>query len=131
MYANAQQFKVYSVTGIVKVDGKNVCERQVLSDKTVITIGKGGKVVLFNKKDSKLITLKHEGKGTVSTLLKMSGNSEKVLSGSYLSFIVKKLTSEDGRDSSYMQSAGASYRDADSLLIDFVLLKDSVNNEIK
>ena len=123
---NAQQYKVYSVTGPVTIDGKAVKSKQVLSAKDVLSISKGGKIILFDSANKKLTTLKSEGKGVVASLVKMAGNSEKVISGSYLSFITQKMTSEDKKDNTYMQSAGSAYRDADSLLLDAIVPNDSV-----
>lgn len=129
--ANAQQYKVYSVTGTVTVDGKSVVAKQVLTSKSVLSISKGGKIILFDGTNNKLTTLKSEGKGNIATLVKMAGNSEKAISGSYLSFITQKMTSEDKKDNTYMQSAGSAYRDADSLLLDAIIPNDSVKKEVK
>lgn len=123
---NAQQYKVYSVTGNVSADGKGVEAKQTLTAKSVLSIEKGGKIILFDSTNNSLATLKTEGKGTVATLLKVAGNSEKKLSGSYLSFITQKMTSDDKKDNTYMQSAGSAYRDADSLLLDAIVPNDSV-----
>ena len=41
--ANAQQYKVYSVSGNVTVDGKPAAARQVLTGKSILSISKGGK----------------------------------------------------------------------------------------
>lgn len=123
--ANAQQYKVYSVTGNVTVDGKAAVSKQVLTSKSVLSISKGGKIILFDSTNNKLTTLKSEGKGNIATLVKMTGNSEKTISGSYLSFITQKMTSEDKKDNTYMQSAGSAYRDADSLLLDAIIPNDS------
>jgi len=127
--ANAQQYKVYSVAGTVTVDGKAVVAKQVLTSKSVLSISKGGKIILFDSTNNKLTTLKSEGKGNIATLVKMEGNSEKAISGSYLSFITQKMTSEDKKDNTYMQSAGSAYRDADSLLLDAIVPNDSVKEK--
>lgn len=127
--ANAQQYKVYSVSGDVSADGKAVVAKQTLTSKTILSLGKGGKIVLFDGTNNKLTTLKSEGKGNIATLVKMAGNSEKAISGSYLSFITQKMTSEDKKDNTYMQSAGSAYRDADSLLLDSIVPNDSVKKK--
>ena len=101
LVANAQQYKVYSVSGNVAADGKAVVAKQLLSAKSVLSIPKGGKIILFDSTNNKLTTLKSEGKGTIKSLVKMAGNSEKAISGSYLSFITKKITSEDIKDNTY------------------------------
>lgn len=131
LVANAQKYKVYSVTGNVTVDGKAVVAKQVITAKSVLSIAKGGKIVLFNSANNKLITLKVEGKGTVGTLLKLAGNSEKLNSGSYLSFITKKMTTDEPKDNTYMQSAGTVYRE-EPMLIDSIIPNDSIQKaEIK
>lgn len=118
--ANAQQYKVYSVSGDVSADGKTVVAKQTLTAKTILSIGKGGKIILFDGTNNKLTTLKSEGKGNIATLVKMAGNSEKAISGSYLSFITQKITSDDKKDNTYMQSAGSAYRDTDDLFGDSI-----------
>lgn len=120
LFANAQQYKVYSVTGKVSADGKAVETKQMLSTKSILSIPKGGKIILFDGTRNMLTTLKTEGKGTVASLLKISGNTEKELSGSYLSFIIQKMTSDDEKNNTYMQSAGSAYRDSDNLLGDSI-----------
>lgn len=109
--ANAQQYKVYSVSGNVTVDGKPAAARQVLTGKSILSISKGGKIVLFNTSNKKLTTLKVAGKGTVDTLVKMTGNTGKMNSGSYLPFITNKITTDETKDNTYMQSAGTVYRE--------------------
>ena len=126
--AHSQQYKVYSVTGNVSAEGKAIVAKQVLSAKSFLSIAKGGKVILFDSVHDSLITLKTEGRGTVATLIKASGNTEKKISGSYLSFITQKITSDEKRGSTYMQSAGSAYRDTDSLLLNVLVPNDSVNN---
>lgn len=129
LIANAQQYKVYTVTGSVTADSKAVKAKQTLTDKSILSIAKGGKIILFDSKNKKLVTIKTEGKGTVSGLLKMAGNSVKELSGSYFSFITQKMTSEEKNDNTYMQSAGSAYRDADSLLMDSIIPNDSITHK--
>lgn len=130
LFANAQQYKVYSVTGNVTADGKSVVAKQVLTAKSILSIAKGAKIILFDSTNNKLTTLKAEGKGNIASLLKMAGNSEKAISGSYLSFITQKMTSEDKKDNTYMQSAGSAYRDTDDLFGDSVIV-DSVKKNIE
>lgn len=127
--ANAQQYKVYSVTGTVTENGKAVVVKHMLTSKSVLSISKGGRIILFDSTNNKLITLKSEGKGNIASLVKIAGNSEKVISGSYLSFITQKMTSEDKKDNTYMQGAGFAYRDADSLLMDAIVSGDTVNTK--
>ena len=124
--ANAQQYKVYSVTGDVTADGKAVVAKQSLSSKSYLSIAKGAKIILFEDSSNKLTTLKNEGKGNIASLVKLAGNSEKIISGSYLSFITQKMTCSEKRDNTYMQREGASYRDDDSLLIDIIVPNDSI-----
>ena len=124
--ANAQQYKVYSVAGTVTADGKAVVTKQTLTAKSILSISKGGKIIIFDSTSNKLTTLKSEGKGTIASLVKMAGNSEKAISGSYLSFITEKMTSEDKKDNTYMQSAGSAYRATDDLFGDSISI-DSVN----
>ncbi len=126
LMSNAQQYKVYSVTGSVTVDGKTVIAKQLLTSKSVLSISKGGKIILFDSINNKLVTLKSEGKGNIASLAKMAGNSEKTISGSYLSYITQKMTSEDKRGNTYMQTAGSAYRETDSLLMDSIIPNDTV-----
>ncbi|MBO7052355.1 MAG: hypothetical protein J6W24_06800 [Prevotella sp.] len=126
-YSYAQQYKVYSVAGNVTVDGKSVVAKQILTSKSILSISKGGRIILFDSSSNKLTTLKNEGKGNVASHLKIAGNSEKIISGSYLSFIAQKMTSEDKKGSTYMQTAGSAYRDTDNLFRDSIS-KDSLNS---
>lgn len=128
LIANAQQYKVYSVTGKVTADGKTVVARQVLTAKSVLSIPKGGKIVLYNTTNKKLTTLKVAGNGTVATLMKLGGNSN-INSGSYLSFITNKMTNDESKDNTYMQSAGTVYRE-EPMLMDSIMPNDSIK-EVK
>lgn len=128
-YSYAQQYKVYSVTGNVTVNGKPVVAKQSLTSNSILSISKGGRIILFDSSSNKLTTLKNEGKGNIASHLKIAGNSEKTISGSYLSFIAQKMTSEDKKGRTYMQSAGSSYRDVDSLLLNAIVPNDSVNKK--
>lgn len=115
-----QNYKVYSVTGKVTANGKNVTAQQAVTSKTVLDIAKGSKIILFDESNSKLATLKGAGKGSVGELVKKAGNSEKKISGSYLAFVTEKMVSGGKKGSTYMQSAGTAYRTGDDLLNDSI-----------
>jgi hypothetical protein len=92
---------------------------QSLTEKSVISIKDKGQLILLNKTERKLCTFKDTGQGTISSLLSMQGNKTQDLNDSYFSYISEKIKSGDeGNQKNYMQSAGTSYRDGDSTLIE-------------
>ena len=126
-----QNYKVYSVTGKVTANGKDVATQQAVTSKTVLDIAKGGKIILFDESNSKLATLKGAGKGSVAELLKKAGNSEKKISGSYLAFVADKMVSGGKKGSTYMQSAGTAYRNTDDILNDSIKADSLCTDSLK
>ena len=118
----AQTYIVYIATGDVTVmtngQSQPLQKGQELNEQSVVSILQGGQVVLLNKAERKLYTIKSEGKGKLSTLLSVQGNKSQDLTEAYVSYISEKIKSDrETNQKNYMQSAGSSYRDADSTLL--------------
>jgi hypothetical protein len=125
----AQTYIVYIATGDVTVmtngQSQPLQKGQELNEQSVVSILHGGQVVLLNKTERKLYTIKAEGKGKLSTLLSMQDNKSQDLTEAYVSYISEKIKSDsETNQKNYMQSAGSSYRDADSTLLQTLYLDD-------
>jgi hypothetical protein len=118
----AQTYIVYIATGNVTVMTNGQCQPlkkgQELNEQSVVSILQGGQVVLLNKTERKLYTIKSQGKGKLSSLLRMQENKSQDITEAYVSYISEKIKSDnETNQKNYMQSAGTSYRDGDSTLI--------------
>ena len=66
------------------------------------------------EENNKIVTIKGEAAGLFSGIITAKSNSFKDVTGKYVSYMKQKLSNK-GKDKDYMQSAGTSYRDLDSI----------------
>lgn len=118
-YSFAQNYIAYSVIGDVRIctNGQysTIEKSQRLTGGSYIKIAEGGSLIVINQDEKKLCTIKTVGEGSITSLLSETGNKTQSLTESYFTYILDKMKN-DGKapQNSYMQSAGASYRDVDS-----------------
>ena len=95
--ANAQKLIVYSLMGKVEdvttSTARPVQLRDALEPNTVLNIPYHGCIVLYDEQKSQQFTLKTPGRATVKEMMSDKRNSVKTLTGHYLSFIKKQITS--------------------------------------
>ncbi len=95
--AIAQKLIVYSIMGNVEdvttSTARSVQLRDALEPNTVLNIPYHGCVVLYNEMDSRQYTLKTPGRAKVKDMMADSQNSVRTLTGHYVSFIKKQITS--------------------------------------
>lgn len=118
----SQDFQVYTSKGniTVKNGDKNelVVPGMILKSTSVITIPSEARLVVLYETNKELYTVKNPTTDQLGNLIKKDGNTMQQLTESYLAFIKQKITdSGNPKDKNYKQSAGTSYRDADSLLL--------------
>ena len=129
----AQNYQIYIVKGEVKFNnGTNettaVAGMKIQAD-TKVTVPDGGRLVILDEANMKLQTIKTASSETIAELLKKDDVSVQQLTESYLSYIKSKMTnSGDPKDNNYRQSAGTSYRDPDSLLLQSLFPEDTLKN---
>lgn len=125
--ANAQSYQVYSVKGNVKTAKGVVKKGDKIAGNTAVTVAVDCRLVLLSEADKKLYTVKVAGKGTLAELVKSSTTTSQTLTDSYLAFVKKKISGEDNTDKNHMQSAGTSYRETDSLLMNVLIPEEKVD----
>lgn len=125
--ANAQSYQVYSVKGNVKTAKGVVKKGDRIAGNTAVTVAADCRLVLLCEADKKLYTVKVAGKGTLAELVKSSTTTSQTLTDSYLAFVKKKISGEDNTDKNHMQSAGTSYRETDSLLMNVLIPEEKVD----
>ena len=118
----AQEFQVYSVKGAVAVkNGASpdaVIPGIALKSNSVIDIPADARLVVLLESKKELHILKGPAVDQVGNLVKKEGHSTQHLTESYLAFIKQKITDSGSlKDRNYKQSAGVSYRETDSLLM--------------
>ena len=96
-FAIAQKMIVYSLKGKVEefsgASPRQVKLRDALTPNTVLNIPYQGCVVLFDEASSKQFTLKNPGRATIKEMIADSKNSVQKLTGDYLAFLKKQITS--------------------------------------
>lgn len=132
----AQTFQVYAVKGDVRCfDGQKgslVTVGMLLGANTKLTIPNGGRIVFFNEVDKRLYTIKNASSGLIANLLMKDDVLVQQLTDSYLSYVKSKMNgSGNPQDKNYRQSAGVTYRDGDSLILQTLFHQDSICNLIK
>ena len=133
LLCSAQTFQVYAVKGEVKCnDGQNetvVAVGMMIPPTAEVTVPEGCRLVVLNEADKQLHTIKTTSSGPITELLKQENVSVQQLTDSYLIYIKSKRTdSGDSKDRNYRQSAGTSYRDPDSLLLQTLFPEDTINH---
>ena len=122
----AQDFQVYTTKGDITVASGHAQEIVVpgmsLSEKSILTIPDGARIVLLSEKDKKLYTIKEAAQAQLGSLIVRESSTTQQLTDSYLTFIRQKISdSGEPKEKNYRQSAGTSFRDADSTLIDVLV----------
>lgn len=131
----AQEFRVYTVKGSVTVKKgngqENVVPGMILNSSDVLTLSVDGRLVVLSETDKALHTIKNPSTDYLGTLMKKEGNTTQRLTESYLAFIKQKIAdSGNPKDKNYKQSAGTSYRETDSMLLQ-VLVPESADTTRK
>ena len=116
LVANAQSYQVYSVKGDVRTSKGAVKKGDKITGSTIITVAAEDRLVVLSETDKRLYTVKSAGKRPLAELVKSPTTSAQQLSDSYLAFVKKKIMGTENTDKNYMQSAGTSFRETDSLL---------------
>ena len=95
--ANAQKLIVYSLMGevedVTNSTARLVQLRDALEPNTMLNIPYHGCIVLYDEHKSQQFTFKNPGRATVKEMMSDNRNSVKTLTGHYLSFIKKQITS--------------------------------------
>lgn len=110
-----KNYLTYTVQGDVKVSSRSQTAKlspgDKIDEKTILTIGENGKIVLLCEEDRSLITLKSKGTATVASMVDRNENKRSTVSADYMAFIKNKIISKGNvKAVNYMQSAGTSYR---------------------
>lgn len=135
--AAAQDFQVYTVKGdiLVQKDGKQekVAPGMKLTAGSVLTVPAQARLVVLDESKKELYTVKTAATGELGKLVKTEGTSTQQLTDSYMAFIKQKIMdSGNPKDRNYKQSAGTSYRETDSLMLNILVpaeIPDSVRTE--
>ncbi len=133
----AQDFQVYSVKGAVTVKNgaspESVTPGMTLKANSLLDIPADARIVVLLESKKELHTLKGPAVDQVGNLVKKEGHSTQQLTESYLAFIKQKMTdSGSQKDRNYKQSAGTSYRETDSLLMQVLVpIQESVDSTKK
>lgn len=118
--ASAQQFTIYSVSGSITVkDGKRtltLAPSDVLTPKNVITIPKGGKLILLNTSSKEQFTFTKDGTSALSDMLKVARKTS--LPEATFRYLIRQLTAREAP----LDGGGVIYRGGviDSLSTDTV-----------
>ena len=131
-FCQAQTYQVYTVRGDVKCNnGLNESLATVgivLQDNTKLTVPNGGRIVVLNETNRQLHTINGATSGTVAELLKKDDVHVLRLTDSFFSYIKSKLNESIAtKDNSYLQSAGTSYREGDSIILQTLFPNDTIS----
>lgn len=127
LVANAQSYQVYSVKGDVKTSKGAVKKGDKITGNTIVTVAAEGRLVVLSEADKRLYTVKTVGKRALAELVKNPTTSAQQLSDSYLAFVKKKIMGTENTDKNYMQSAGTSFRETDSLLQNILIPEEKAD----
>lgn len=132
----AQDFQVYTSKGDITVKNGNTIEKvvpgMILKSTSVITIPEESRLVVLFEKEKQLYTLKNPITEQLGNIIKSNGVTTQQLTESYLAFVKQKITDTGNpKDKNYKQSAGTSYRDADSLLLKVLVPGEAVDTTKK
>lgn len=118
LYASAQQYWVYSVSGSVKDNAEQTVKpKSTLQASSLLNLGANARITLVDEGKSTLHTIKGAAKGKLKDLLTQKTTSAKAVTPQYIALLKKKLNASSGQRSTTMQSTAAAYRDVDSLII--------------
>ena len=110
----AQKYIVFRVQGDVVADKNVVASGDVLTSAMNVVIGPAAELMVIDEENNKIVTIKGEAAGLFSGIITAKSNSFKDVTSKYVSYMKQKLSNK-GKDKDYMQSAGTSYRDLDSI----------------
>lgn len=110
----ADDFTVFSVTGRVKVGSNLVKKGMTLKTTNEVVIGDNSKLILIDEKNNKIVTVNGSVEGKIYEVITSSKSSLKSVSGKYITYMKQKMSGA-AKDKDYMQSAGTSYRETDSI----------------
>ena len=133
VFCLAQNYQVYVVKGDIKCNDEQ-CEIPItigmlIQPTNKVVIPEDGRLVILDEANMKLHSIKGTCSGTLVELLQKEDVSVQQLTKSYMSYIKSKIAnSGDPKDRNHMQSAGTSYRDPDSLLLQPLFSEDTLNN---
>ena len=125
----AQQYKVYSVVGMVTANEKQIQRGMLINGNCPIVIFENSKIILLDESAKEMITLSSPISGQLKNLIG-STTSRKKLTDSFFQYILKKMTKDDSpRDINVMQSSASSYREGDTLVLQTLLLQDTMSEK--
>lgn len=110
----AQNYIVFKTVGNVVIEEKLVEEGNVITSDTKLRIDKDSELILIDEENNKMITIKGFAEGKLVDILKTIDVSLKDVTSKYVSYMKQKLNNKNN-DNNYMQSAGTSYRETDSI----------------
>lgn len=110
----AQNYIVFKTVGNVAIEEKLVEEGNVITSDTKLRIDKDSELMLIDEQNNKMVTIKGSAEGKLTDILKTINVSLKNVTSKYVSYMKQKLNNKNN-DNNYMQSAGTSYRETDSI----------------
>ncbi len=110
----AQNYIAFKTVGNVVIEEKLVEEGNVITSDTKLRIDKDSELILIDEENNKMITIKGFAEGKLVDILKTINVSLKDVTSKYVSYMKQKLNNKNN-DNNYMQSAGTSYRETDSI----------------
>lgn len=126
----AQNYQVYTVKGEVTV--KNGASKEavepgmILTQSSILDIPADARIVVLLESKKELHTIKGPAADQLGNIITSESHSTQQLTESYLAFIKQKITDTGAsKDKNFKQSAGTSYREADSLLIQQLIPADT------
>lgn len=97
---HAQQYKVYSVKGTVKlINGKKIDDVKTdmnLAPASIVKIGNGSELVIIDTTSKKQYTCKQAGTTSVEKLISAATTSTKQLTAMYFTYLLNQITSKAG-----------------------------------
>lgn len=110
----AQNYIVFRVNGDVLYNKQQLEVGENVSSSIEILIDKDSELMLIDENNNKVITIKGYKEGKLIDVLNTNDVTLKDVTSKYVSYIKQKLSNKDN-DRNYMQSAGTTYRETDSI----------------
>lgn len=110
----AQNYIVFRTNGHVVINEKQVNAGDAITSQTELCIDKDCELMLIDEENNKMVTIKGPVDGKIIDVLKTTKVSLKDITSKYVSYMKQKLNNKNN-DKNYMQSAGTSYRETDSI----------------
>lgn len=123
----AQNYMVYITKGnIISKQHAEVKVGTIVSANDFIIVKKNSRLIILAEKEKRLYTISSECSGQLEILLKGKKCSIRNLADNYLHYIKNKIQdSKDIEDKNYMQSAGATYRETDSINVKVLIEEEN------